>query len=132
MKRTLVTFSLIVTMLTATVADAAVRSTNAPARGLTATPAVRQFTLPIVGAVDGGTFTNATFTPTRFVNQNGQLALEGRLVGVLTNTTTGAVTTVTRLITLPATIGQTSCEILDLSLGPLDLDLLGLVVHLDE
>ena len=25
-----------------------------------------------------------------------------------------------------------SCEILDLTLGPLDLDLLGLVVHLDQ
>ena len=29
-------------------------------------------------------------------------------------------------------IAQVGCEILDLSLGPIDLDLLGLVVHLDE
>lgn len=132
MKRTLVTFSLIVTMLTATIADAAVRSTNAPARALASTPAARQISLPIIGTVTGGTFTNGMFTPVRFTNQNGELALVGRLTGTLTNTLTGVVTQINQLITLPVTIGQATCEILDLSLGPLDLDLLGLVVHLDE
>jgi hypothetical protein len=38
---------------------------------------------------------------------------------------------VDRQITLPVIDATGSCEILDLTLGPLDLDLLGLVVHLD-
>jgi hypothetical protein len=33
---------------------------------------------------------------------------------------------------MPVGVQQASCEILDLVLGPLDLDLLGLVVHLDR
>ena len=43
--------------------------------------------------------------------------------------------TVTNLpVTLPVTAAQgaNSCQILDLTLGPLDLNLLGLVVHLDR
>ena len=44
---------------------------------------------------------------------------------------TGAVTTVSERVVVPAQ-ATGSCEILDLTLGPLDLDLLGLVVHLDQ
>jgi hypothetical protein len=37
-------------------------------------------------------------------------------------------------VTIPISAAQASgsCQILDLTLGPLDLDLLGLVVHLDQ
>ena len=71
----------------------------------------------------------------------------GTVTGVITNTATGATQTVNRAVKVPlrATSGGTAaragganaiaplatCEILDLTLGPLDLDLLGLVVHLD-
>lgn len=37
-----------------------------------------------------------------------------------------------RQVILPITDATGTCEILDLTLGPLDLDLLGLVVHLDQ
>ncbi len=40
--------------------------------------------------------------------------------------------TVSENLTLPIGIGQATCEILELTLGPLDPDLLGLVVHLDQ
>jgi hypothetical protein len=39
--------------------------------------------------------------------------------------------TVNQVISLPVSGGTGSCQILNLTLGPLDLDLLGLVVHLD-
>ena len=93
--------------------------------------AARQVTVPITGTALNSTFAGV-FTPLRFANQDGALALVGRLTGTLTNTVTGVVTQVNRLITLPVTIGQATCEILDLQLGPLDLDLLGLMVHLDQ
>jgi len=43
------------------------------------------------------------------------------------------VTSVTQAVTLPVDLAASagSCQILDLVLGPLDLDLLGLQVHLD-
>jgi hypothetical protein len=56
-------------------------------------------------------------------------------VGTLTNTATGVVTPI--LQTFSQVVGvigtpQASCEILHLELGPLDLSLLGLMVHLDR
>ena len=93
-------------------------------------------TLPVTGVIDqatGGTFTG-TLSNLQFVNQNGALAVAGNLTGTLTNaagTVLGSVTNVP--VTLPVGGAQAggSCQILDLTLGPLDLDLLGLVVHLD-
>lgn len=82
----------------------------------------------VVGTLSG------TFTPTQFVNQNGQLAVQGLVTGTLTNATTGATTpvstTATALVTQAATGG--TCNVLSLTLGPLHLDLLGLVVDLNQ
>jgi hypothetical protein len=39
---------------------------------------------------------------------------------------------VTQIVTFPVSNISATCEILDLELGPLDLNLLGLVVHLDR
>jgi hypothetical protein len=91
-------------------------------------------TLPITGtAVGGGTFTG-TLSNLQFVNLNGVLAVTGQLTGTLTNAAGTVLGTVDRQITLPiggAQVGGT-CQILDLTLGPLDLNLLGLMVHLDQ
>jgi len=87
-----------------------------------------------------GTATNAageavnfagTFTIDRFASQGGDLVAQGTLTGTLTNTVTGATQNVTQAVTLPLQAAGT-CQILHLTLGPLDLDLLGLVVHLDR
>jgi hypothetical protein len=90
--------------------------------------------LPVTGALaTGGTFTG-TLTNLQFVNQGGALAVAGNLTGTLTNAAGDVLGTVTNVpVTLPITGAQAgnSCQILDLTLGPLDLDLLGLVVHLD-
>jgi len=40
--------------------------------------------------------------------------------------------TVSQAVTVPVGVAAASCQILDLVLGPLDLDLLGLVVHLNQ
>jgi hypothetical protein len=95
-----------------------------------------QVTVPISGTVTQagivvGNFVGE-FDIQRFAVQGGQLVAVGTLTGTLTNTVTGVVTEITRQITLPVGVTQATCEILDLSLGPLDLDLLGLVIHLDE
>jgi hypothetical protein len=93
-------------------------------------------TVPITG-----TATNALgqtvqfagqFTLDRFTTSGGQLAAVGTLTGTLTNTVTGVVQNVSQQIVLPITGTNATCQILDLTLGPLDLDLLGLVVHLDQ
>jgi hypothetical protein len=78
-----------------------------------------------------GTF-NGAFEVTRFRAQGGQLVAVGTLTGTVTNAAGDVLATVNRTITLPVDVAQATCEILDLRLGPLDLDLLGLVIHLDE
>jgi hypothetical protein len=67
---------------------------------------------------------------TRVAVQNGQLVAIGTLMGTLTNTLTGATAVVNQAFAVPFTLTGT-CSILDLTLGPLHLDLLGLVVDLN-
>src|SRR5215210_5307564 len=72
---------------------------------------------------------------TRFVNQGGQLVAVGNVVGTLTNQTTGVITQIVQSFRqVVAIIGtpQAACDILHLELGPIDLNLLGLVVHVDK
>ena len=92
-------------------------------------------TVPITG-----TATNAlgqvvefdgTLTIDRIAARGGELVAIGSVEGTLTNTVTGATQTVSRNAVVPLQVTGT-CEILHLELGPLDLDLLGLVVHLDQ
>lgn len=96
--------------------------------GTVSAPVTGTFTDALGGT---GTF-SGTFTPTKFVNQNGQLAAVGTLTGTLTDSAGTVLGTVTQQITAPVTAAQGSCQILHLELGPLDLDLLGLQVHLNQ
>jgi hypothetical protein len=73
-----------------------------------------------------GTFDLNQFTPT-----SSGVAAVGTITGTLTDPL-GNVTTVVRNVAIPVVIGATTCDILHLELGPLDLDLLGLVVHLNQ
>ena len=102
-------------------------ATSAAAQPAPAAPAL---TIPIVGSVAGGTL-NAVFNLTRFAVQNGQLVAIGTLVGTITNTATGVVSSFVQNIALPVA-ATGSCQVLHLELGPLDLNLLGLMVHLDK
>jgi hypothetical protein len=72
-----------------------------------------------------------TFNLTRFVNVGGVLNAVGTLTGTLT-TPAGPVA-IARTLSIPLMEPPTAtCEILHLELGPLDLNLLGVVVHLDR
>lgn len=88
-------------------------------------------TVPVTGAGGGATFAG-TFQLQKFAtDQTGQLVATGLLSGVVT-TATGATTSILRTVTMPAAVGDTSCQILHLDLGPLSLDLLGLQVNLSR
>ena len=90
---------------------------------------------------------SGTFTIQRFARAQGQIVAVGTLVGTLTSTDPGtsvtSVRTVVTQLSMPlqrsgntATAADVTalatCDILHLVLGPLDLNLLGLVVHLDQ
>jgi hypothetical protein len=95
----------------------------------TATSAV---SIPISTSNATGSFVGA-FTISNFAVQNGQLVAVGTLTGTVTNAITGATTTVSQALTLPVLATTTgTCHILHLELGPLDLNLLGVMVHLDK
>jgi len=86
----------------------------------------------VQGASAAGDVLNGVFTITNFVNQNGQLVANGVLNGTLTSAA-GVVTPVSNLaVTLPVSSVSASCPILNLVLGPLDLNVLGLTVHLNQ
>jgi hypothetical protein len=90
-------------------------------------------TIPVTGSGPTQTFTGS-LTIDRFVRQGSQILAVGTLDGILTNTVTGVQTTITDLAVRLPILGTTTatCDILHLELGPLDLDLLGLVIHLDR
>jgi hypothetical protein len=77
-----------------------------------------------------GTFVGE-YTIERFASQGGELVAVGTLTGTATDSL-GNITEVATAVTIPITNATGSCEILDLTLGPLDLDLLGLVIQLDQ
>lgn len=88
-------------------------------------------TVPITQTIGGiGTFTGQ-LAVNRFAVVNGQLAVIGTLTGQIRDTLGNLLGTVATTVTVPAAISG-SCDILHLTLGPLDLDLLGLQVHLDR
>lgn len=101
-----------------------------------AAPAIPALSTPITGTftdASGGTGTaTGTFTPTDFVANGSDLLANGVADVTLTDSAGQQVGTESRAVTVPASVAAASCQILDLVLGPLDLDLLGLVVHLDR
>jgi hypothetical protein len=99
-----------------------------------AKPTAGPITVPVTSsAVAGATglVTNATFTLQRFAVQNGQLVAVGTLTATVTDLAGNVIGTITQTVRLPVNLTGT-CRILELTLGPIDLDLLGLQVHLDQ
>jgi hypothetical protein len=102
-----------------------------PATVSAAKPSISGLSTPISGTLANVSTFTGTFNLTRVAVQNGQLVGIGTLSGTLTNLVTGLPQTVSQVITLPLALSGT-CAILHLTLGPLDLTLLGLNVHLNQ
>jgi hypothetical protein len=102
-------------------------ASKAPAAAPVSTPVTGTFT----DALGGTGALTGTFTPSRVTNQGGNLAAVGTLTGTLTNSVGTVLGTVSQAVTVPLQATGT-CEVLHLDLAPLDLNLLGLVVHLNE
>jgi hypothetical protein len=100
----------------------------APAAAIPSAPITGTFTDAAGGT---GTFTGA-FTPASFAAPDGGLVATGTLTGTLTDSAGSTVGTVEQTVSAPAAVAQATCRILDLVLGPLHLDLLGLVVDLNQ
>jgi hypothetical protein len=117
--------------LLATVAAlASVMLVSAPAAS--SQPTGSAITVPISGTNGVNSFAGQ-FTLTGFRLVDGTLNAVGTLSGTITNIATGVTQTVTNVpITLPVANVSATCQILHLELGPLDLNLLGLNVHLNR
>ena len=96
-----------------------VEARPAPARIVAAKPAADPLTFQLPATTDAGVPTTVEATLTRFVVQNGQLMA---VLDVAEQTVSVPVTGLD---------ASAACQILDLTLGPIHLDLLGLVVDLD-
>lgn len=111
--------------------QAAVLSTNVKSETAPAAPTAL---IPINFSSALGSF-QGVFDITRFVVEDGQLVAVGTLSGVVRDAAGTVIGNITnQILSLPILLGQTTgtCDILHLVLGPLDLNLLGLVVHLDQ
>jgi hypothetical protein len=101
---------------------------------------------PITGTIDGSAFT-AEYRITEFVTENDVLYAVGTLYNITGDGLPAQVAALpNHQIKLPVDTGDAarssdgagrsaaalSCDILILQLGPLDLDLLGLTIHLDQ
>jgi hypothetical protein len=113
--------------LTPLVASAAPAQVPGPTQSITQS-------IPVTGtfpANPGGTFAG-TLNLSSVAVQNGQLVALGTLSGTVRDLQGNPLGTVTAVpVTLPLQVSGT-CEILHLTLGPLDLNLLGLVIHLNQ
>jgi len=122
----------------------AATSPGSAAPAATTAAAAKSITSAVTGTftnADGtGTF-NGTFTPTSFSVVNGVLEATGPLKGTLTDADGTSLGSVSQTATLPVQTTATStvaapavaaCNVLNLVLGPLNLNLLGLVVTLNE
>ncbi|MBV9450032.1 MAG: hypothetical protein JO345_29510 [Streptosporangiaceae bacterium] len=129
--------------LSAAAADAASASAVHTSRAVASAPAAAPGTIT---STVTGTFKNAdgtgtfagTFMPQKFNVVNGVLQATGLLKGTLTNANGTKLGTVSRTATIPvsthtaANAAPGACNILNLTLGPLNLNLLGLVVTLNQ
>jgi hypothetical protein len=96
-----------------------------------AATAAQGLQIPVNFSSPNGSFTGV-FTLTRFIVSNGQVAAVGTLTGTVTNAAGQTVGAIARNITLSLININATCDILHLELGPIDLNLLGLVVHVDK
>ncbi len=128
MKKRFVSIALLIAVLTSFAV--------APLMSVQAAPPVPAVSVPVTGSftdVLGGTGTFVgSLTLNSFKVVNGALVAVGTLTGTLTDSLGNVLGTITQPVTLPVGNLSATCQVLHLELGPLDLNLLGLMVHLDK
>lgn len=102
------------------------------ASAATQASAAPTLTTPITGTIANGGTLNGVLSITSFAVRNGQLVANGTLTGTLTDAAGTVIGTVDQAVTLPLTVSGGSCTILHLTLGPIDLNLLGLRVTTNQ
>ena len=125
--------SMIVVMVLAALGLSFAGAGVASAAPITAAPAapVAALATPITGTGDNGSFAG-TFTPAKFTTKNGNLLANGVLSGTVTDSSGATVGTVNRTVSMPVAVAAATCQVLNLVLGPLHLNLLGLVIDLNQ
>jgi hypothetical protein len=118
---------LITLVLTLAMTALVIAPASAFAAPVQSTRAARAVAVPVSGTNASGSFIG-TATITKFVNQSGKLVAVGTLAGTLTNTATGAVSSILTTFSAPVAVTTATCEILDLTIGPIHLNLLGLTI----
>lgn len=109
-------------------------SAAAPVHAAQTTQAPRPsagISMPVTSAATSAAQFVGTFDLNRFAATSTGVVAVGTITGTVTDAL-GNVTTVVRNVSIPINITKTACDILHLELGPLDLDVLGLVVHLNK
>lgn len=107
-------------------------------------PNTNRLEVPVTGTVQSvGTFAG-TFSISRFAIQNQALVAIGQLTGTVTDSNGVTLRTIVTQVAMPVSKAPAaaacsdevstaqSCDILNLILGPLHLDLLGLVIDLNQ
>jgi len=92
-------------------------------------------TVPVSGTLADGTGTvDGTLDVRRFAVRNGDMVALGTFTGTVANASGDVLSSGSQQVAVPVDLAASngSCQVLDLTLAPLDLDLLGLQVHLDQ
>lgn len=111
--------------------SAAAASSHASASTTTHSVTNRLTGLPVSGTTSaGGTF-KGVLNITSFAAQNTSLVAQGTLNGTVRNAAGKVIGTVHQAVTLPVSIDP-SCTILTLVIGPIHLNLLGLVIDVSQ
>lgn len=119
-------------LIATTLAMAAMMAISSTAFAASSSATAAPVTAPVTGTIaSGGTFTG-TLTNIVFSNVNGTLTATGNLSGTLTNAAGQVIGTITNQAVSFTAAATGTCQILNLTLGPLDLNLLGLMVHLNQ
>lgn len=122
-----------------TVVGATAQSTSAATSGPVYKNEFGKLKSRVVGSFGRNGTVEGVFKPTKFKTVGGQLIAVGKLQADLVKGNGKVLDTVSQKVKMPVAsgngitpLGRATCDILSLVLAPLDLDLLGLQVHLDR
>jgi hypothetical protein len=113
-------------------ASAAPRAAGPPTPGSPLFAQAGGVTIPVTGTTSKGGKFAGNFSVRQFAVVDNQIVAVGTLTGTIQNGVGAVIGTVLKTISLLVNFNGATCDILHLELGPLDLNLLGLQVHLDK